>query len=181
MRNWSAFLHRNLREKDEMCCCGEAVTVNQPRFECILLSILHTIDHAAFLSRCICQDEEVIAVSTLRLPWRQRGFHCCALFPSDPVCARRGGIEALQELSALHSSAFYLAIESSWLMYDWIWESCVCVCVCRRTHIDNSTLRRGNKHIWAATFRQVQLCLFCLIGRRAQILPAAVGKVSRWE
>ncbi len=124
MGTWSTFNYQNLRGRDEMCFCGEAVTVNHPRLKCILLSILHTIDHAAFLSRCICRDEEVIAVSTLRLPWRQRGFHCCALFPSDPVCARRRGIEALQELSALHSSAFYLAIESSRLMYDWIRAMC---------------------------------------------------------
>lgn len=52
-------------------------------------------------------------MSTVRLPWRQRGFHSRALFPSDPVLARRRGIEALQELSALNSSAFHLAPESS--------------------------------------------------------------------
>lgn len=60
---------------------------------------------------CICPDEEVIAVSTVQLPWRQRGFHSRARFPGDPLCACRRGIEALQELSARHSSAFYLAIE----------------------------------------------------------------------
>lgn len=79
----------------------------------------HTVGHAAFLSRRICRDEEVIAVSTLRSPWRQQAFHSPRSLSQWPSFFHRRGIEVLQELSRRSTPLpFYPTIDSSWLMYD---------------------------------------------------------------
>lgn len=86
MVNWSTFLHQNLKGGGWSApLWGGSDSELATLWECFIIPCLHTVGHAAFLSWRICRDEEVIAVSTLRLPWRQRGFHSRALFPSDPV------------------------------------------------------------------------------------------------
>lgn len=127
---------------------------------------LHTVEHAAFLSWHICWDEEVIAVSTLRLPWRQRGFHSHARFPGDPVFACHRGTGALKELSALHSG-FYL---NHWrLAAVFFFEKELCVSWPSALHAASKELCKGSKDIWSVLFSWVCLCVFTLSGRRNEV------------
>lgn len=80
-------------------------------------SVLHTKANVTFLSLCICWDEEVIAVSTLWLLWRQWGFHTS--FSHWPrLCMLSWHWSPLRALE-LHSSAFHLAFH--WIQPIDVW------------------------------------------------------------
>lgn len=128
--------------------------------------------NVTFLSLCICWDEEVIAVSTLWLPWRQRGFHTS--FSHWPrLCMLSWHWSPLRALK-LHSSAFHLAFHWIQSIDVWFeWQLCVSQASGWYTAARNSAALQQD--IWPLPLAWVPVCFFCMAERRAWIQPIVDG------
>lgn len=139
-----------------------SVVGRQEQSVSILPSVLHSTCHF-LITVCLWRwggnscVNTAVAMETAGFPWPHSPL-------GDPVCGRRGGIETFQELSMIHSSAYYLAIELSWLMCD-VNKSYLCHGP-RVNLLQLGALRRGGD-ARPVHFSGVHLCLFRLTGRRA--------------